>query len=253
MSSDWPAAVRNHRGWHASGFLYSCFHLRRQVFTDRLPVRFDKFSLWTVHRGNRPGAASPRGSLPIFYLCINRGVELWPWQATRGPHNRPGAIRMPKRHPHRSPAPGPIPRSLQANVKIRTMTRLTVVEWRVAPEHAHPPECPDPVKAHRSALRQVSASCEDHGTVQPPGHRSDQMKSLWRTHAVSDASADTAARIDKLSRDGDTTTMSARRVPCICAARRRMREAMSAEVFTPRTMFGFSSYLPVDDDPRLDR
>jgi hypothetical protein len=32
-----------------------------------------------------------------------------------------------------------------------------------------------------------------------------------------------------------------------------MREAMSAEVFTPRTMFGFSSYLPVDDDPRLDR
>lgn len=52
-SSDPPAAVRNHRGLHASGFLYLRSSVPGQVFTDRRSTSPDKFSLWPVRKGDR--------------------------------------------------------------------------------------------------------------------------------------------------------------------------------------------------------
>ncbi len=52
-SSDPPAAVRNHRGLHTSGFLYSRSRVPGQVFTDRRSASLDKFSLWPVRKVDR--------------------------------------------------------------------------------------------------------------------------------------------------------------------------------------------------------
>lgn len=148
----WPTEqVRGHRGGRLRNrrqqfeIIVDC---GRVDFCPRDPASVDnflpvasrhvsnKFSLWTVRRGNRPGLR--------VHAAASRFSTFGPTEPSHCGSGKPPKAARPTasdRHgehlPHRSPAPGPIRKSFRADVKIRSMTKLTVAKSQVAPGKAH--------------------------------------------------------------------------------------------------------------------
>jgi len=227
LSSESPAAVRNHRGLQASGFLSSWSRVRGQLFTGRQPACFEQIQPVDCAQRQSSRTACPRGGLPIFYLWTNRAVALWLWQAAKS------RTTDRERSSWRTPS-------------------AQVAGSRTDPKIV-PSRREDPVydEAHRRRIASGSRTCSpsgisrsrkgspfgtalgsanrvDRDTAQRAGHLSDQIKSLWQSSRC-DVPASTVACAFSTHAWSD--------------ADRRLHH----------TVFGFSSYVPVNDDLHLDR